>query len=56
MKHSVVSQKRSAQKRFALVAHDHKKQDLIAWALRHQTELARHELFATGTTGRLISF
>jgi methylglyoxal synthase len=43
-----------ARKRIALVAHDHKKQDLVDWAMHNQTELARHELFATGTTGRLL--
>lgn len=36
------------------MAHDHKKQDLVDWAIHNQTELARHELFATGTTGRLL--
>ncbi len=39
------------RKRIALVAHDHKKADLIEWAIYNKTELAKHELFATGTTG-----
>jgi len=43
-----------ARKRIALVAHDHKKQDLVDWATQNQVELARHELFATGTTGKLL--
>ena len=43
-----------ARKRIALVAHDHKKDDLIDWAFYNRTILARHELFATGTTGRLL--
>lgn len=43
-----------ARKRIALVAHDHKKQDLIDWASFNMKELARHEIFATGTTGRLL--
>jgi methylglyoxal synthase len=42
------------RKRIALVAHDHKKVDLIEWAIYNKTELAKHELFATGTTGKLI--
>jgi methylglyoxal synthase len=45
----------SPRKRIALVAHDYKKKDLIDWAFYNRTELARHELFATGTTGRLLS-
>lgn len=34
-----------------LVAHDDKKSDLVAWALRNHEVLARHELYGTGTTG-----
>jgi methylglyoxal synthase len=45
----------AARKRIALVAHDHRKKDLIDWAFYNRIELARHELFATGTTGRLLS-
>ena len=40
--------------RIALVAHDHKKDDLLAWASHNRDILARHELWATGTTGRVI--
>ena len=43
-----------ARKRIAMVAHDHKKQELVDWARQNQIELARHELFATGTTGKLL--
>lgn len=43
-----------ARKRLALVAHDHKKHDLLAWARYNRDLLARHHLFATGTTGRLL--
>ncbi len=42
------------RKRIALVAHDHKKKDLIEWAIYNKTELARHELISTGTTGKLL--
>ena len=42
------------RKRIALVAHDHKKKDLIDWVLSNRIELTRHELLATGTTGRLL--
>jgi methylglyoxal synthase len=44
----------SIRKRIALVAHDNKKKDLIEWAEYNKTVLARHELVATGTTGRLL--
>ncbi|MCF2949329.1 methylglyoxal synthase [Paraglaciecola aquimarina] len=42
------------QKTIALVAHDHKKPDLIKWALSHKAELCKHKLVATGTTGGLL--
>jgi methylglyoxal synthase len=41
-------------KRIALVAHDHKKKDIVEWAKYNRTLLARHELVATGTTGRAV--
>jgi methylglyoxal synthase len=43
-----------ARKRIALVAHDKKKKELVEWVERNRTELSRHELFATGTTGRMM--
>jgi methylglyoxal synthase len=42
-------------KRIALVAHDNKKNDLMEWARYNRELLVQHELFATGTTGRLLS-
>lgn len=42
------------RKRVALVAHDNKKKDLIDWAIYNKTVLAKHELIATGTTGKLL--
>jgi len=44
----------NSRKCIALVAHDHKKKDLIEWAIYNKTQLARHELIATGTTGKLL--
>src|SRR5256714_12789587 len=42
------------RKRIALIAHENKKADLIEWAEYNKLALAQHELFATGTTGKLI--
>jgi len=44
-----------ARKRIALIAHDNRKADLVAWARFNRGTLARHELLATGTTGRLLA-
>jgi methylglyoxal synthase len=43
------------RKRIALVAHDHRKADLLDWSRYNQATLARHALIGTGTTGRLIA-
>jgi methylglyoxal synthase len=51
MAHTRILQTR---KRVALVAHDNKKKDLIEWAIYNKTVLAKHELIATGTTGKLL--
>lgn len=45
----------AVRKRIALVAHDNKKNDLLEWACFNRDLLAQHELFATGTTGRVLS-
>ena len=42
------------KKRIALVAHDNKKRDLLDWAKWNRELLVEHELFATGTTGKLL--
>lgn len=39
----------------ALIAHDGKKADMIAFAIQNQEALKRFELVATGTTGSLIA-
>ena len=43
------------RKRIALIAHDNRKPDLLAWARFNQETLRHHQLFATGTTGALIA-
>ena len=43
------------QRRIALVAHDGRKQDMLEWAEFNRDLLACHRLYATGTTGRMLS-
>ena len=42
------------KKRIALVAHDNKKDDLLAWAKFNEDALAEHIVYATGTTGMVL--
>ena len=52
MEHSII--KLGHKKHIALVAHDNKKQDLLEWARWNKKLLIEHELYATGTTGKLL--
>ncbi len=44
----------NANKKIALVAHDHKKDEILQWALANKQNLAKHKLYATGTTGKIL--
>ena len=41
-------------KKIALVAHDNKKRDLMEWAKYNRDLLAHHQVYATGTTGKIL--
>jgi methylglyoxal synthase len=43
------------RKQIALIAHDNRKADLLAWAKFNRGTLARHDLYATGTTGGMVA-
>jgi len=43
------------KRKIALVAHDGRKQDLLEWVKFNVLTLSEHELYATGTTGKLIA-
>ncbi len=42
------------QKRIALIAHDNKKKELIEWARFNLESMLKLEIYATGTTGKLL--
>ncbi|MCX8663987.1 MULTISPECIES: methylglyoxal synthase [unclassified Gilliamella] len=48
------TRKLPAKKNIALVAHDHLKESLLTWCQKNSEKLAHHNLWGTGTTGRLI--
>lgn len=37
-----------------MVAHDHKKKEMIEWAINNKSLLENHFLYATGTTGLML--
>lgn len=41
--------------RIGLVAHDDKKDEMVAWVLANREKLASHELWGTGTTGGRVT-
>lgn len=44
----------ATHKRIALIAHDGRKKELVAWVSAHLEILRGHTLSATGTTGRVV--
>jgi methylglyoxal synthase len=50
-----VAARMSARKRVALIAHDNCKAELLEWARFNHGTLIAHDLYATGTTGALLS-
>ena len=44
------------QHHIALVAHDNKKAELLAWANFNRGTLSAHHLYATGTTGTMLEY
>jgi methylglyoxal synthase len=47
--------KMNVRKNIALIAHDNRKKDLLEWVAFNKELLRNHNLFATGTTGQIIS-
>src|SRR5687768_13146521 len=43
------------RKRIALIAHDNRKHDLLDWVRCNRGVVMHHDLFATGTTGSMLS-
>jgi len=49
------SERMGRKKNVALVAHDHRKMDLLDWVEFNSGSLKKHNLYGTGTTGSLIA-
>ncbi|MCG3728529.1 methylglyoxal synthase [Vibrio cincinnatiensis] len=45
----------AAKKHVALVAHDNYKGELLRWVVENEEKLQHHELYATGTTGHMLT-
>lgn len=46
--------KLKSTKNIALVAHDHKKTDLVEWCYANRKSLKKHNLYATGITAQIV--
>lgn len=42
------------RKRIALIAHDNKKRELVEWVKYNRISMLEFDVFATGTTGRIL--
>lgn len=54
MKYGYQEAKSNRVKNIALIAHDNRKKELIAWASKHKEILKPHNLMGTGTTAKLL--
>ena len=54
MTSSRAAQSAPERRHIALVAHDNKKVELLEWASFNKGTLAKHHLYATGTTGNML--
>ena len=54
-KRNMINVPMPARKRIALVAHDARKPDLLEWVQFNRGTLVGHDLFGTGSTGKLIA-
>jgi methylglyoxal synthase len=43
------------KKKIALVAHDERKDDMLGWVKFNAQKLSDHDLYATGTTGKILA-
>ena len=43
-----------ARKRIGLIAHDNKKRELVEWVKYNRSSMLEFDVFATGTTGRIL--